>query len=620
MIGILKFSVSGLGHYRFLFTHIHNNCIFLTNFDYSKTNMVKIIIFHIQNAEGKAIFLFHIFIAFILLSFFPETCLADGKRIFENNKSSVVILFSYDKEGHQIDQATGFIVRNDGVVLTNYHSIIRAAEIKIKADGRLMGVKGLLYIDRENDMALLKMEGKNLPAVKIRDTGIGLEGQRIYLVGFSEGENKIILDGTLSRIKDITPERKLLLMTVQVTKGSSGSPVFNEDGEVIGIATFFMEDTAPLYFALPVAFIKGKLPLKNIIPIASAKLTTFENTAEYWSYIGAVYDNLGKYPDAYGAYQKAVEINPEDATTHNSLGNVYANLGIDSYAISEHNEAIRLKPDYQEAFFNLGRAYFRSDMMQEATESFQKAIRLKPDDAKSFNYLGMALLKSGKLKEAMEFFKQAIHLKPDYADAYYNLGMAHYQMNMNGDALQALTRAIQMNLDFPKAHFLLGVIYNKQNDTASALKEYEILKKLGQSDALILKKIIEVRGNFGTETPGSATAVPATSGEESLLSGTSSAPVKVPVASDKLHGPGNSGRHPQKDLYSVQVSVFNNKKNADSLTKRLKKKGYNVFLKKTDNAEQYRVLVGKFTDRDKAVKQARIILKKEKVKPVIFKH
>ena len=76
------------------------------------------------------------------------------------------------------------------------------------------------------------------------------------MIGSPRGEDKILFDGTLSRIKDITPERKLLLITAPVTKGSSGSPVFNENGEVIGIATFFIEEAQPFYFAMPVSQIK----------------------------------------------------------------------------------------------------------------------------------------------------------------------------------------------------------------------------------------------------------------------------------------------------------------------------------------------------------------------------
>ena len=337
-----------------------------------------------------------------LQGFSPKTCLADSSSIFNENKSSVVVIYTYGKDGSQIDQASGFIAGKDGVVVTNYHIISNAYRIKIKFEDTMLDVKGLLYIDRDNDIAVLKTEGNNLPAVKIRDADTGPAGQKIYLVGSPDGEDKIILDGTLSRIKYITREKKLLLITAPVTKGCSGSPVFNENGEVIGIATFFMDEARPFYFAMPVSQIKSRLSLKKITPLDKAELIASEDTAEYWFNLAAAYESLSLYSDASGAYQNAIRIKPEDAIAHNKLGIVYANLDIYSFAIREHNEAIRLKPDYQEAYYNLGIAYIKSDKIQKAAETFEKAIRLKPDDAKSYNNLAIAFFKSGKLKEAVE--------------------------------------------------------------------------------------------------------------------------------------------------------------------------------------------------------------------------
>ena len=162
--------------------------------------------------------------------FSPKTCLADSRSIFNENKTSVVVIYTYGKDGSQIAQASGFIAGKDGVVITNYHIISNAAGIKIKFEDTMLEVKGLLYIDRDNDIAILKTGGNNLPAVKIRDADTGPAGQKVYLVGSPGGEEKIILDGTLSRIKYVTPEKKLLLITTPVTKGCSGSPVFNESG------------------------------------------------------------------------------------------------------------------------------------------------------------------------------------------------------------------------------------------------------------------------------------------------------------------------------------------------------------------------------------------------------
>ena len=587
---------------------------------------MKLFFLYTQKISWGKLLVFIFFLAPILQGFSPKTCLADSSSIFNENKSSVVAVYTYGKDGSQTDQASGFIAGKEGVVVTNYHIISKAARIKIKFEDTMLDVKGLLYIDTDNDVVVLKTVGNDLPAIKIRDADIGPAGQKIYLLGSPGGEDKIILDGTLSRIKYVTAEKKLLLITTPVTKSCSGSPVFNEKGEVIGIATFFMDEAQPVYFAMSVSQIKSRLSFKEITPLDKARLIAAEDTAEYWFNLAAVYESLSLYTYASGAYQNALRIKPEDAIVHNKLGIIYTSLDIYSFAISEQNEAIKLKPDYQEAYYNLGIAYMKSDMIQKATEAFGKAIRLKPDDEKSYNNLAVALFKSGKLKEAVEAIKQAILIKPDDTESYYNLAAVYSQMNMYAEAIEALKRSILLKRDAPEAHLRLGIIYNMQ-DAASALKEYEILKNLDPDSAKVLYDIIQTKKNILSETVVSAPLK-----KKDLPPQIIDASVKRPAFSEEPDiteddpGPEPNqkiGRNSKKDIYSVQLSFFNNKINAFSLSKRLKKKGYNVFIKteyRDNQIARYRVLIGRFSDKTEALKTSNAILKKEKLKSIIFKH
>jgi tetratricopeptide (TPR) repeat protein len=558
--------------------------------------------------------------------FSPKICLAGAESIFEGNKDSVVILFSYDKEGREIDHATGFILSSDGAVITNYHCISNAAEIKMQTEDAMLEVKGILHIDKDNDIAVLKVNGKQLSAVKIRANGLGPEKQKIFMIGSPGGKEKILFEGTLSSIRNITTDRKLLLMTAPVTKGSSGSPVFNENGEVIGIATFFLEEDQAYSFAVPVEQIKNKLSLKKITPLNRTGLIDPEKTAEHWFNAGAAYESLGLYIYASGAYQKSIEIDPKNAIAHNNLGVVYTSLAIYSFAITEFTEAIRLKPDYQEAYGNLGIAYIKSDKTEKAAETFEEAIRLKPDDVKSYNNLAVAFFNSGKLKEAAEAAKQAILIKPDHPESYYNLGAVYSRMNMYAEAADALKQFIRLKPDIPEVHLRLGIIYSMQ-DTESALKEYEILKNLDPESAKLLQQIFQAKGSISYKAAG-----PSPRQNNDLPLQIADASVKDPVLSDKNDSPednsnpettGKSDQIPGKNMYSVQVSFFADENNALSMVQRLRKKGYNAFLKmeyRVDQNIRYRVLVGRFAEKSEAEKQAQIIFNKEKLKSIIFKH
>ena len=93
-------------------------------------------------------------ILIITIIFFLTSCSSDANRIYKENSKAVVEIVTYDNKGNPITQGSGFIVRKDGVIVTNYHVITKAEDIKVKASGKVLEVERLLYIDKENDIVI----------------------------------------------------------------------------------------------------------------------------------------------------------------------------------------------------------------------------------------------------------------------------------------------------------------------------------------------------------------------------------------------------------------------------------------------------------------------------------
>jgi S1-C subfamily serine protease len=85
-------------------------------------------------------------IVLFILIFYPGVLFADADRIFRENNKAVVVIVTYDSQGNAIAQGSGFIIRADGAIATNYHVISNAKDIKIKAGSKVLRVEGLLYI------------------------------------------------------------------------------------------------------------------------------------------------------------------------------------------------------------------------------------------------------------------------------------------------------------------------------------------------------------------------------------------------------------------------------------------------------------------------------------------
>jgi S1-C subfamily serine protease len=99
------------------------------------------------NAINKSTVLFIVFllIAKILL---PAVSFADADKIFKENNKAVVVVVAFDDKNKPISQGSGFIVRQDGAIVTNYHVISNAKGIAVKAGNKVIEVEGFIYMDK----------------------------------------------------------------------------------------------------------------------------------------------------------------------------------------------------------------------------------------------------------------------------------------------------------------------------------------------------------------------------------------------------------------------------------------------------------------------------------------
>ena len=219
----------------------------------------------------------------------PGLIIAQADKIYEKNNQAVVVIIIYDKDDEPIGQGSGFIVRSDGAIVTNLHVVSNAVSIKVKmAKDKYLKVEGILYSDEANDLVILKTEGNDLPVLTLGNLDQIKPGEKIYVIGSPAGLENTITDGIISGLREVTQDQKVIQISAPISSGSSGGPVFNEKGEVIGVATFILEGTGiqSLNFAMPVNLIKTKINNKEIIPLEKTIADDYTKTAEYWFWQG----------------------------------------------------------------------------------------------------------------------------------------------------------------------------------------------------------------------------------------------------------------------------------------------------------------------------------------------
>jgi len=171
---------------------------------------------------------------------------------------AVVTIVSADAK--DIVQGSGFIISSDGKIVTNFHVVAgKPAILARRSDGSFLVIKGILALDKTNDLAVLQAEGRNLPFVQLGDSDKVKVGEAICVIGSPMLLEGTVSAGIISAVRELRDGRKLLQITAPISKGSSGSPVFNRKGEVIGVASFTLSEGQNLNFAVPSNVVKALL-------------------------------------------------------------------------------------------------------------------------------------------------------------------------------------------------------------------------------------------------------------------------------------------------------------------------------------------------------------------------
>ena len=175
-----------------------------------------------------------------------------------NGAIVTIVMANNDKPSAR---GTGFLVSQDGVVVTNYHVIANGNIAIVKfSDGTALPVDGVLAADKVRDLAIIKIHGKNFRALTLGNSDRVQIGEEVVAIGNPLGLEQTVSNGILSGIRaDKEAGGKFLQVTAPITHGSSGGPLFNMMGEVIGITTLGFEGAGNLNFAIPVNDAKSLL-------------------------------------------------------------------------------------------------------------------------------------------------------------------------------------------------------------------------------------------------------------------------------------------------------------------------------------------------------------------------
>ncbi|MDP4094903.1 MAG: trypsin-like peptidase domain-containing protein, partial [Bacillota bacterium] len=170
---------------------------------------------------------------------------------------AVVYIEVYDSSNQLSATGSGFIVDKSGKIVTNYHVISQAASAKVYlVDGTTYNVASVLAYNKDRDVAVLKINGSNLPTVVLGDSGSVMNGQKVVAIGSPKGMQNSISSGLISNKDRIIENQHYLQTDAAISPGSSGGALLNYKAEVVGVTCAMLLDSQNINLAIPINDIK----------------------------------------------------------------------------------------------------------------------------------------------------------------------------------------------------------------------------------------------------------------------------------------------------------------------------------------------------------------------------
>ena len=372
-----------------------------------------------------------------------------SEALFAKASPAVARVVVRDDRFRLIKQGSGFFVTADGVLVTNRHVIDGAHFAQVmRTDGSSYFVEAIVAEDSEADLALLQVNGHDLPHLEISRGDLPPVGAHVFAIGSPQGLPNTLSDGIISGHRRVAEQLTLLQTTAAISHGSSGGPLLSAKGEVVGVTTMYLATGQNLNFAVPADRLARLVSAKRE-PRALASAGGRPAGPQDTKTLDAVWRAISRkeYGKALRLLAELRESQQESEAYWLAVGYVQDALGNHELAMDALRNALRLKPDMAIAHLNMGVVLSRSRQIGGAIECYKRAIQLDPSCKLAYMNMGLAYAAQRKYESAIAAHKSAIAIDPGYLRAHCRLAFSYLLLKKPRDALAAARAAMSCGVE-----------------------------------------------------------------------------------------------------------------------------------------------------------------------------
>lgn len=354
--------------------------------------------------------------------------------VFRSAKNSVVLIVGSAQE--QVVQGSGFVEATDRVV-TNFHVIDGLDQIFVKfADGGVVRVQSVVKADKNVDLAVLDVPTGSRRGLALGDELALHEGDNVLALGAPKGLQLTLTNGIVSSFRH--DEHSFLIQTTApIAPGSSGGPLLDSAGRVVGITTFRISDSPGLYFSVAVSELKRLLRTTSTRVIAAAA-----------------------NDDELEGLRKEIDVGRMDAAT------------------TRANALLSRDPENARGLAIKGILAYHQDHPEEAVKLLARASAREPDSQVVQSFYALTLIQIGDFKKALIHAKRGEDLQQTELSERA-LALSAYLLNDLPTAEHSAQKMVEIDENNETAlEILAGVAYWEAPEKPTWLARARELKKV----------------------------------------------------------------------------------------------------------------------------------------------
>ena len=206
-----------------------------------------------------------------------QTAVADTEQLYDAVNGSVCTIVAVATDGSHVSRGSGFVLSGSGLLVTNAHVIAGLQNATAKCGGQQFDIRRIVKFDRDVDLAIGEIGPVDVPGLTLAEGTDIRPGTPIYVFGSPFGLEGTITPGLASGERAIDG-RSYIQVSAPISAGSSGGPVTDENGAVLGIIVASLEVAQNINFAIPASVI-AELPEVDMQPLELAVQRSDVNTA-----------------------------------------------------------------------------------------------------------------------------------------------------------------------------------------------------------------------------------------------------------------------------------------------------------------------------------------------------